>query len=148
MTSPSNPKGSPTGVRRRSRELALQILFQAEFEPQLNCEQALALYRDSFDSEPELWDYTKSIVYGVFTEKKKVDELIQSHSPHWKVERMGLVDRNILRIATYELRFMDRDIPSNVAINEAIEVAKRFGTSESSAFVNGILDGLSKTLHK
>ena len=133
------------GQRRKSRELALQVLFQLEFEPALNCEQALALYRSSFDSEPEIWDYAKMLVYGVLEKKQPIDDGIQRSSPHWKIDRMSLVDRNVLRVAIFEMGFMDRDLPPGVAINEAIEVARKFGTTDSSAFVNGILDNFAKT---
>lgn len=132
------------GTRRQSRELALQILFQSEFEKELNCEQALALYRGSFDSEPEVWDYAKLLVKGIFDFRAKVDQTIQKYARHWKIDRMGIVDRNILRIAVFELKFMDRDVPVNVVLNEAIEVAKKFGTADSGPFVNGILDQISR----
>jgi len=132
------------GVRRRSRELALQILFQKEFQEGMNFEQILALYRESFDSEPELWEYAKLIVQGVMEEKNNIDDLIQSSSARWKLDRMAIVDRNILRIAVFELRFLDREIPTTVAINEAIEIAKRYGSTDSKSFINGILDNISK----
>lgn len=133
------------GVRRKSRELALQILFQSEFEKDLNCEQSLALYRESFDSSPELWDYAKNLVKGVFENRERVDSAIQAHSSHWKVDRMSIVDRNILRLAVFEILFFPTEVPRNVAINEAIEVAKKFGSTESSGFVNGILDNISRS---
>ncbi|MBX9766315.1 MAG: transcription antitermination factor NusB [Bdellovibrionales bacterium] len=134
------------GLRRRSRELAMQVLFQGEFEKDLNVEQGLALYRESFDSEPEIWDFSKNLIRGVFLHKEAIDQKIQSHSSHWKLDRMSIVDRNVLRIAVFEMMYLASEVPRNVVINEAIEVAKKFGATDSSGFVNGILDQLSKSL--
>lgn len=134
------------GLRRRSRELAMQVLFQGEFEKDLNVEQGLALYRESFDSEPEIWDFSKNLIRGVFLNKETIDQKIQSHSSHWKLDRMSIVDRNILRIAVFEMMFLGNEVPRNVIINEAIEVAKKFGATDSSGFVNGILDQVSKSI--
>jgi N utilization substance protein B len=132
------------GVRRKSRELALQILFQWEFERELDLEQGLALYRESFDNSPELWEYAKTLVRGVLHHREKIDSVVQSNSSHWKLERMSLVDRNILRVGTFEILFMKDEVPANVAINEAIEVAKKYGTTDSGGFVNGILDQIGR----
>ena len=134
------------GLRRRSRELAMQVLFQGEFEKDLNVEQGLALYRESFDSEPEIWDFAKNLIRGVIQNREQIDQKIQAHSSHWKLDRMSIVDRNILRIATFEMMFLQDEVPRNVVINEAIEVAKKFGATDSSGFVNGILDQLSRSL--
>lgn len=134
------------GLRRRSRELAMQVLFQGEFEKDLNVEQGLALYRESFDSEPEIWDFAKNLIRGVILHREQIDQKIQSHSSHWKLDRMSIVDRNILRIAAFEMMFLQEDVPRNVVINEAIEVAKKFGATDSSGFVNGILDQLSRSV--
>jgi transcription antitermination protein NusB len=136
------------GLRRRSRELAMQVLFQGEFERDLNVEQGLALYRESFDSEPEIWDFAKNLIRGVFQNKEVIDSKIQSHSSHWKLDRMSIVDRNVLRIATYEMMYLTGEVPRNVVMNEAIEVAKKFGATDSSSFVNGILDQVSKSLEQ
>ena len=132
------------GVRRKSRELALQVLFQEEFNPDLNVEQSLALYRESFDTSPEVWEYTKALIQGVRGEKDKIDPIIQAYSKHWKMDRMSLVDRNLLRIATYELRFLDREIPPKVVINEAIEIGKKYSSEDSASFLNAVLDNISK----
>lgn len=133
------------GIRRKSRELALQILFQWEFEKDLNLEQGLALYRESFDHTPELWEYAKALVRGVLKNRERIDSVVQSNSSHWKMDRMSLVDRNILRVAVFELLFLKDDVPPRVAIDEAIEVAKKYGTTDSSGFVNGILDQIHRT---
>lgn len=134
------------GLRRKSRELALQILFQREYQDKINTEQSLALYRESFDATPELWDYAKKIVDGVLHFSQEIDEKIQSYSKHWKIDRMAHVDRNILRIACFELLYLDREIPPNVVINEAIEIGKKFGSTDSSAFLNGILDKIANSI--
>lgn len=132
------------GLRRKSRELALQILFQEEFNPDLNEERSLALYRESFDTSPEVWEYTKVLVRGVREHKKELDSLIQSYSQHWKLDRMSLVDKNLLRISAFELKYLDRDIPPKVVINEAIEIGKKYSAEDSASFLNAVLDNLSK----
>lgn len=132
-------------LRRQSRELALQILFQGEFEKDLSSDQGFELYRGSFDSTPEVWDFAKGLVHGVLEKKENIDAKIQAHSSHWKIDRMAHVDRNVLRVAVYEMFFSDKGMPKNAVINEAIEVAKKFGSTESGAFINGILDQISKS---
>lgn len=132
------------GVRRRSRELAVQILFQEEFHSDLNMEQSVALYRESFDTSPEVWEYAKILVQGIKTKREEIDRVIESYSNNWRLERMSHVDRNILRVACYELRFLDREIPSNVVINEAIEIGKKFSSQDSASFLNAILDNIAK----
>ncbi len=132
------------GVRRRSRELAVQILFQEEFHSDLNVEQSVALYRESFDTSPEVWEYAKVLVQGIKSKREELDAAIQSYSSNWRLDRMSHVDRNILRVACYELRFLDREIPTNVVINEAIEIGKKFSSEDSASFLNAILDNMSK----
>ncbi|MCB0349177.1 MAG: transcription antitermination factor NusB [Bdellovibrionales bacterium] len=132
------------GVRRRSRELAVQILFQEEYHSDLNLEQSVALYRESFDTSPEVWEYAKLLVQGIKAKKAEVDTIIQSYSSNWRLDRMSHVDRNILRVACFELRFLDREVPSNVVINEAIEIGKKFSTEDSASFLNAILDNMAK----
>jgi transcription antitermination protein NusB len=133
------------GVRRRSRELALQILFQEEFHTDLNMEQSVALYRESFDTEPEVWEYAKVLVQGIKLKHEDIDSAIQSYSSNWRLDRMSHVDRNILRIACFELKFLDREIPATVVINEAIEIGKKFSSEDSAGFLNAVLDNLAKS---
>jgi len=125
-------------MRRQSREIALQVLFQVEFAPQISFEDLLAL----FDEKKDLGiiKYADAIIHGVQAQKVKIDEKIQEASRHWKIERMGGVDRNILRVAVYEMFYASELIEPKIAINEAIEIAKIYGTQESSSFVNGLLD--------
>lgn len=125
-------------MRRQSREIALQILFQTEYAPQISFEDLFSIYDEQKDHG--IIKYADDLVRGVQTHKMKVDEKIQEASRHWKIERMGGVDRNILRLSVYEMLFASEMIEPKIAINEAIEVAKLFGSQESASFVNGILD--------
>jgi len=127
-------------TRHKAREMALQILFQTEFVPHLDLEQAIELYRQHLLPATLDLVYCKTLVEGIKQNRAALDGLIQSHSQNWKVSRMSLVDANILRIAAYEIRFSQPPIAPKVAIDEAVELAKHYGTTESAAFVNGVLD--------
>lgn len=131
-------------MRRLAREVALQILFQIEFAPAISISDLLEVYEDKSPYNKDVLGYADSLVRGVKENLKAVDELIQKSSAHWKLERMASVDRNILRVATYELKFSAEPPPPKVVINEAIEIAKLYGTTESAAFINGILDQINK----
>ncbi len=133
-----------TSTRRMSRELALQVLFQQEFSPQQSVDAGLENFRRSFDATPEVWNYAQELLRGVITHAIEIDGLIQSRSAHWTLKRMALVDLNIMRIAVYELKYALEAVPPAVAINEAIEISKKYGTVDSAAFVNGILDQIMK----
>jgi len=139
------------GNRRQAREIALQILYQLDVQEHLSEEQGIALFWESFGrAEPphtmageideESRGFAERIVRGVLAERDALDELIGKASRNWRVERMAWVDRNLLRLALWELRHGGEDVPAKVAINEAIEIAKRFGTADSPAFINGVLD--------
>ena len=144
--------------RRKAREIALQVLYQLDVQEthaqtRLSAEQALALFWSSFSRRPrddegepedELLDeetraFATELVRGVRADLEEIDALLQRASRNWRIERMARVDRNLLRLAVYELKH-SADVPGKVAINEAIEIAKRYGTAESPAFVNGVLD--------
>lgn len=131
-----------TTSRRQARELALQILFQTEFAPQISYQTFLDVFEKTIESE--VTSYADLLVKGVQNNKEAIDAKIQASSAHWKVERMATIDRNILRIAVYEMKFAADPIKENIAINEAVEIAKKFGTTESASFVNGLLDQVSK----
>jgi len=133
-----------TSTRRLSRELALQVLFQQEFAPQQSVEVGLENFRRSFSATPEVWDYALELLKGVAANSKAIDETIQKNSAHWTLKRMALVDLNIMRVATFELKFGGGQVPPAVCIDEAIEISKKYGTVDSSAFVNGILDQIMK----
>ena len=128
------------GQRRKARECALLILFQREFrlEP---LEQLCAQFWAEHPVPDEGRHYAEALVRGVAERGEIIDAAIQGVAEHWAFERLALVDRNILRLAAYELLFCE-DIPPKVAINEAIELAKAYGGEESGRFVNGLLDAL------
>ena len=125
------------GSRHHARERALQILFQYDIHGKPG------LWLDMFWKENEVTDEVKAfaerLVAGVLEQKKELDALIGKYATNWKVSRMPIVDRNILRAGVYELLWMD-DVPAKVTVNEAIELAKSFGDEDASKFVNGILD--------
>jgi N utilization substance protein B len=133
-----------SGTRRLSRELALQVLFQQEFSLKQTVEAGLETFRNSFAAPPEVWSYALELLTGYSKNHAAIDALIQNSSAHWTLKRMALVDLNIMRIAVFELKFNDQAVPPAVVINEAIEVSKKYGTVDSAAFVNGILDQIMK----
>lgn len=130
-------------MRHQSREIALQILFQMEFAPQIRISQFMELYGETFNQNT--LNYADIIVQGVRTHLEKIDQMIQSASSHWKISRMAIIDRNILRMATFEMKFMPDALKPNIVINESIELAKKYGAEESSKFVNGLLDQISRS---
>lgn len=125
------------GTRHQARERALQILFQYDIHGRSG------LWLDVFWKENETTDearaFAERLVAGVLAQKPELDALISQYATNWKVSRMPIVDRNILRAGVYELLWMD-DVPAKVTLNEAVELAKSFGDEEASKFVNGILD--------
>lgn len=129
-------------MRRQSREIALQILFQTEFAPQLSPAEVAALYEESVDRETLA--YSEELVDGVMEHRVDIDAKIQAASRHWKIDRMAGVDRNILRSAVYEMKFASNPVTEKIVIDEAVEIAKKFGTTDSSAFINGVLDQIAK----
>lgn len=129
-------------ARRQAREIALQILFQTEFAPQISSQTFLDVFEQSV--EADVISYADLLVNGVQAHRSEIDSKIQSSSAHWKLDRMATIDRNILRIAVYEMKFAKDLIKENIAINEAVEIAKKYGTTDSSSFVNGLLDQVSK----
>jgi N utilization substance protein B len=135
-------------LRRRSRELALQLLFQTEFLPSgFDPSQARDMFRRfaaDFEVDHETSEYGGALFMGVASRLSEIDGIIQARSAHWKTSRMGLVDLSVMRIAVFEMKFMEPQIPPSVAINEAVEIAKTYGSTESSSFVNGILDQVAK----
>ena len=126
------------GRRRQSREVALQLLYALDIT-RANVTEVLRAGWAGKMLSPEIRDFTTTLVTGVIEHLDEIDAFIQECSTNWSLERIGLVERNILRFAIYELCFLP-DIPPNVTINEAVEVAKKYGTEEAPAFINGILD--------
>lgn len=132
------------GKRRRSREFALQVLYQLEMTGQ-DALQALIQLRENFSPDEGEDEFAKRIVLGVMERRQEIDRLIEGQSENWRLERMTLVDRNILRIALFELLRCD-EIPPKVTLNEAIDLGKRFGSDESGSFINGILDRIQNEI--
>jgi N utilization substance protein B len=132
------------GKRRRARESALQILYQLEFEGS-RPDSAVDFFWQKKRAPAETREYSRWLVEGILDKRKDVDEAIQSVSQHWRIERMAVVDRNILRLAAFELLNSPHTAPA-VVINEAIEIAKKFSCPEAATFVNGILDALRRKI--
>ncbi len=129
------------GTRRKSREIAIQILYQLEIN-ETDIDDAVSTYWDAYDPSPDLKEFSSHILKGVFRHRKEIDSLISKTSNHWSLRRMPPVDRSILRAAIFEILYCP-DIPIKVSIDEAIELAKKYGTEKSSAFINGILDKIA-----
>ncbi len=162
--------------RRAAREVALLVLFAVDVGRESSTDEALVAFRDHLRNDRDIlnelvavagddapaqgvlnrtrkvlatdsahWQFVERLVQGVESHSKAIDDLIERFSLNWKVTRMGRVDRNILRVAVYELAF-EGDVPTKATLNEAIEIAKRFGSVDSGKFVNGILDRLAQEL--
>jgi N utilization substance protein B len=132
------------GQRRKARESALQILYQLEFD-EMDAGEAHDAFWRKRRAPAGAKDYCLRLVEGISSHQKEIDEAIQSISEHWRIARMALIDRNILRLAAFEL-LRDRSIPPAIVINEAIEIAKKYSGPEAAIFVNGILDALRKKI--
>jgi len=131
------------GTRRRGREILLQLLYQVDFTS-VTPETALQVYESNFTKKKDSWDFAVEMLKGIIEKLDEIDALIERQSENWKLGRMAVIDRNILRLAVYELLYRD-DIPSKATLNEAIELGKKFGSEESGAFINGILDKIYRT---
>lgn len=128
--------------RHQARKDALQILYQLDMNGSLSVPQAIAHYEKLYTKEGGRVDeYVEKLVNGVREHLKELDNEVASQSENWKMERMATVDRNILRIGVFELKFCD-DVPATVTINEMVEVAKEFGAEATPSFINAILDKL------
>jgi len=145
--------------RTRSREFALQVLYQVDMTHSSPKEILEDFWQDRTDlalssqekeaveedkKDPEIRQYTEILVLGTLDKLPSIDKTIERFAENWEMKRMGYVDRNILRLSTYEILHLE-EIPLKVAINEAVELAKRYGEADSSKFVNGILDRIAKT---
>ena len=132
------------GKRRRARELALQVLFHMEYnpdDPDVSFDRICLCFSPPKDTRA----FARQLVQGVWANRKDLDRLIAESSKNWRVERMSRVDRNVLRMAVFEVVYV-REIPPKVSIDEAVEIGKRFGTEESGAFINGVLDHIYNSL--
>ena len=128
------------GKRRRARELAIKVLFHMEFTPG-EPEGVFYLICENFGSSESIRSFSRQLVLGVCENREELDSLIRQSSQHWRLERMSRVDRSILRLGVFEILFM-KDIPPKVSIDEAVDLGKKYGTEESGAFINGILDNI------
>jgi len=126
------------GKRHRARELALMLLYELEFQPG-EVERLLAGFWEERAVPPDVREFAEELVRGTLEHLEVLDQTISKNATHWSLARIAPVERNILRLATYELLHR-YDIPERVVLNEAIELAKMYGSEESGAFVNGILD--------
>lgn len=125
-------------TRREIREQIFQILFRIEFYPKEELPEQLQFISEDLDAADPDFAYIQNKILAVADKVEEIDEIINTVARGWKTVRMGKVDLTLLRLAVYEIRFED-DIPTGVAINEAVELAKKYGTDDSSSFVNGIL---------
>ena len=134
------------GSRRRARECALQMLFAADVAGTRADELARSFWSELADQgvEPGAREFATRLAIGTLAHLKEVDERIRSRAEHWRINRMALVDRNVLRLAVYE--FLYEPTPRTVAINEALEIARHFSTYEATQFINGILDAIKRDL--
>jgi N utilization substance protein B len=132
--------------RRRARETALQALYQMDVADG-DVEENLAVFTKDLRPRAEAKRYTEALVRGVVLRGEEIDGLIEKYSENWTLDRMVVVDRNILRIAVYELVYCP-GVPYKVVIDEAVELAKRYGSEDSGPFINGILDGVAKATRK
>jgi N utilization substance protein B len=125
--------------RSRAREVALQILYQDDLNPQ-HAVPDDARFVETRLQAPELVEFARSLIDGVRRNRQQLDDVLSQTADHWSLGRMAATDRNVLRLGAFEI--LHSDTPDRVAINEAVELAKRFGSRQSAQFVNGILDRL------
>jgi N utilization substance protein B len=132
------------GNIRSSRELALKFLYQSELN-EGNVDEQMESFMERNSSKDEIDVFMKELVEAVIKHKKEIDEIVQKFSDNWVLDRMTVIDRNILRIGTCELLF-NFSTPPKVAINEAVDIAKKYGNEDSPEFINGILDKIYKEI--
>lgn len=128
------------GHRRKAREIALQVLYQVDAS-KIDVDEAMELFRGNFGMPQETDEFSEELIRGTLDHVKEIDDLITNCSEHWSLERMSIVDKNILRMAVYEFLYCD-DIPPKVTLNEAIDIGKNYGSDNSGSFINGILDAM------
>ena len=139
------------GLRRQARERAVQALYQLDSVGALTSGAAVeslqAFWQSLEPQEPEIQALAAPLIEGVLAHCEEVDRVVEEASQHWRLARMAKVDRNVLRLGAYELLHR-ADVPPKVAINEAIEIARTYGSEESGAFINGVLDRIAQKLGK
>jgi N utilization substance protein B len=136
------------GSRRKARECALQMLFAADVAGTRGDQLARMFWSELSDGEvePGAQEFATALALGALAHLDEVDEKIRSRAEHWRISRMALVDRNLLRLAVYE--FLHEPTPRTVIINEALEIARRFSTWEATQFINGILDAIKRDIDR
>ncbi|MFH1846236.1 MAG: transcription antitermination factor NusB, partial [Candidatus Omnitrophota bacterium] len=136
------------GIMRKrtvSREIALKVLYANDITKEEIEETERKFWEHNISKSKSIRDFSRHLIDGVISKREKIDEILAKCATNWKIERMATIDRNILRIAAYELLY-DKETPPKVAINEAIEIAKKYGDENSGRFVNGILDEIRKVM--
>lgn len=128
--------------RTKARECALQILYQIDITKD-SPDNLLSAFWEDKKTESEVRDFATALVKGTVENMQKIDDIITKYASNWKLKRMAVVDRNVLRLSAYELLYRE-DIPPKVAINEAVDLAKKYGDVDSGKFVNGVLDRINK----
>ncbi len=129
--------------RTQARELALQMLYRRELNPEPT-EAILGAFWEENPCQPEVREYAERVVQGTLRHLEAIDALISKYAEHWELHRMAVIDRNILRFSTFELLYLE-EIPPKVVINEAVNIAKKYSQEDSGKFVNGILDRINHT---
>jgi transcription antitermination protein NusB len=139
------PRSTRVGPRRQARELALQLLYELDVRGEATPGSAAEDFWGRQDAPDEARTYADVLVRGTKLHQPKIDELITRFAEHWDLDRMAVVDRNILRAGIFELLW-GVEVPPKVVINEALEIAKKFSTEESTRFINGLLDRVRREL--
>ena len=134
------------GERRRARELAVQVLFHLEFSHD-DPSEVFDLICENFDARKSIRDFSRKLVLGVYDKKKTLDKVISEASKNWRINRMARLDKSILRLAAFEIMFVE-DIPPKVSLDEAVEIGKKFGGEDSGRYINGVLDNIYSTTVK
>lgn len=132
--------------RSRAREVVLQVLYEDDVNPDHSMVASDRFVRRRLNQDQGLIDFASQLITGVRRHRRELDDLLTDRAEHWSLPRMAVTDRNVLRLGAYEI--LHADTPDRVAINEAIDLAKRFGAEQSAQFVNGILDRVRKEAHE
>lgn len=135
------------GSRRKSRELALQALYQIDLAGD-QTEKALYDLKHRNPDDPEMVEFSGVLVNAVTSNLDSIDQVIMKAAQNWTINRMALIDRNIIRLGVAQLQYLQEQVPPKVAIDESIELAKKFGDEESGRFINGVLDKIFKDMEK
>ena len=133
------------GARRKARECALQMLFQNDVAHQTLEELLRTYWGEMSEAKEDVREFADRLVIGTIAHMAEVDGLVGSRAEHWRIERMAIVDRNLLRLAVFEFLY-EPQTPKTVVINEALEIARRFSTFEATQFINGVLDSIKRDL--